>query len=258
MSRPTAFITGASSGIGAEFARQLAREGHDLVLHGRREQLLQSLCGAVKARYAIEASYVLGELSSSEGVEKVADRLMQIEDLAILVNCAGGGSTKLFHEEDLNGQTGMARTHVIAAMRFCHAAIPKMLRRGGGAIINVSSVAGFTPGKRNATYCAAKAFLTVFSEALHLELAEHGIRIQALCPGFTTTDFHARISMEVRPAVKGMFMTPERVVAGSLRDLKRGKVVSVPGWRYRAVQMAARVVPRGMYYWIARRASRQV
>jgi uncharacterized protein len=255
MTRPTAFITGASSGIGAEFARRLAREGYDLVLHGRREQLLASLCGTLEAAHGVRAEYILAELSSPEGVDRVRERLQNVERLALLVNNAGSGSTRLFHEEELAGQEGMVYTHVVAALHLCHTAIPMMKRQGGGAIINVSSTASFTPGRRSATYCAVKSFLTTFSEALHLEVGGDGIRVQALCPGFTTTDFHSRLGLRIRPELRRFFMTPEAVVDHSLRDLKRGTVVSVPGWTYRAVRLATRIIPRRLYYRLARGAA---
>lgn len=255
MSRRTAFITGASSGIGAAFARRLARDGYDLVLHGRREHLLAALCRDLEAAHGIRTEYILAELSTSDGVSRVRQRLERADDLALLINNAGSGSTRLFHEEDLAGQEGMVHTHVVAAMHLCHAAIPIMRRRGGGAIINVSSIASFTPGKRSAAYCAAKSFLTAFSEALHLELAGDGIRVQAFCPGFTTTDFHSRLGLTIRPELRRMFMSAEAVVEQSMRDLRRGKVVSVPGWSYRAIRLAARLLPRGLYYVVARGAS---
>jgi len=251
MPRPTAFITGASSGIGAEFARRLAREGYDLVLHGRREHLLTSLCRDLEASYGIRAEYILAELSSPEGVERVRQRLQRVERLALLVNNAGSGSTRLFHEEVLADQEGMVHTHVVTALHLCHAAIPMMKRQGGGAIINVSSIASFTPGKRSATYCAVKSFLTAFSEALHLEVGGDGIRVQALCPGFTTTDFHSRLGLAIRPGLRRIFMSSEAVVDQSMRDLKRGTVVSVPGWTYRAIRLAAWILPRRLYYVLA-------
>lgn len=255
MPRPTAFITGASSGIGAEFARRLAREGYDLVLHGRREHLLAALSRDLAAAHGIKAEYVLAELSTPEGADALVERLRRIEHLGMLINNAGSGSTRLFHEEDLAGQEGMVHTHVMAALRLCHAAIPMMKRGGGGSIINVSSIASFTPGRRSATYCAAKSFLTTFSEALHLESGRDGIRVQALCPGFTTTDFHARLGLTIRPEMRRLFMSPASVVDQSLKDLKRGKVVSVPGWTFRAIRLTARVIPRRLYYAVARRVS---
>lgn len=253
MTRPTAFITGASSGIGAAFARRLAAEGYDLILHGRREHLLAALCNELAAAHGTRAEYLLAELSSPEGIELTRQHLLRAGRLTLLVNNAGSGSKHLFHEEDLADQAGMVTTHVLAAVHLCHAAIPILKRNGGGAIINVSSIASYTPGKRAATYCAVKSFLTTFSEALHLELYGTGVKVQALCPGYTTTDFHSRLHMEIRPSVRKIFMTPEAVVDQSLRDLERGRVVCVPGWRFRAVRLAALHMPRGMYYMVARR-----
>ena len=126
-----------------------------------------------------------------------------------------------------------------------------MKRNRRGAIINVSSVAAFTPAPRNATYCATKAYLNAFSESLHLELREHGIRVQALCPGFTRTDFHDRLGIDTTQPAFRHFMTPEAVVESSLRGLRRGVVLCIPGVAYKATAFGARVMPRRLYYWMA-------
>jgi uncharacterized protein len=251
--RGTAVVTGASSGIGAVFARRLAARGHNLLLHGRREHLLAALCQELSAQHGIRASYILAELSDPAGVHAVEERIKAIPDLAVLVNNAGSGSLGRFTGEQITEQQALIHTHVMASVRFMHAALSVMLPRKEGAIINVSSVAGFLIGPRNAAYCASKAFLTSFTESLHLELHGTGIHLQALCPGFTISDFHARLGYDTSGDFFRKFMTAEDVVDRSLRALERGKVVCVTGTRYRlGLLFIPRFVPRRLFYWLVR------
>lgn len=248
--RGTVVITGASSGIGAEFARQFAARGHDLLLHGRREPLLATLCQDLAARHGIRASYVLAELSDPAGVKAVEDRIAAIPDLAVLVNNAGSGSLGNFVDEPAADHEALVHTHVLAAVRLMHAALGGMRARKAGAIINVSSVAGFLIGPRNAAYCAAKAFLTSFTESVQLELHGTNIHLQALCPGFTISDFHTRLGYDTSGDFFKKFMTAQDVVSQSLRALEREKVVCVTGTRYRiGLLFIPRFLPRRLFYW---------
>jgi len=244
----TAFITGASSGIGAAFARRLAGEGYNLVLQGRRRELLERLCTTLARDHNVKAEYIVAELSQSEEVRRLEDRIRNTADLALLVNNAGYSSLKNFHEEDIDGQENMIRVHVICSVRLTHAAIPVMLARGGGAIINVSSVAAWMVAPGSVTYCATKMYLNSFTESLHLELRNSGIRLQALCPGFTVSDFHKRLGYDTGGAFFKNFMSAEEVVDTSLRDLKKGKVISIPGARYRFAAIVPRLLPRRVFY----------
>jgi uncharacterized protein len=246
----TAFITGASSGIGAAFARQLAAEGFNLVLHGRRSDALDALCTSLATSHRVKTRYVLGELSSGEDLRRLEDEVRAIPDLDLLINNAGSSSIMHFHEEDSDGQEAMVRVHVIAAMRLIHAAVPGMLQRGHGSIINVSSVAGFVIAPGSTVYCAAKAFLTSFTESLHLELSPRGIAVQALCPGYTRTNFHERLGFDVSGNFFRGFRTAEDVVATSLSDLRKGKVVSIPGARFKVAALLPRFLPRRLLYRI--------
>lgn len=244
----TALITGASSGIGAAFARRLAREGYDLVLHGRRAELLQRLRDELVRDHGIRAEVVCAELSRSEDLHILEAKVRDTPDLSLLVNNAGYSTLKFFHEEDVEGQDALIRVHVIAPVRLTHAAIPIMRAHNDGAIINVSSIAGFLIGSGSATYCATKAYLINFTETLNLELKGTGIRVQVLCPGFTVSDFHRRLGYDTKSEFFRSFMRAEDVVDVSLRDLRRGKVVSVPGLRYKLVAVASRLIPRPWFY----------
>jgi short-subunit dehydrogenase len=246
--RGTAFITGASSGIGAAFARRLARDGYDLVLHGRRTELLQQLRDELMQNHGIRAEVVCAELSRSEDLHTLEAKVCSTPDLSLLVNNAGYSTLKFFHEEDVEGQDALIRVHVIAPVRLTHAAIPIMRARNDGAIINVSSVAGFLIGSGSATYCATKAYLINFTETLNLELRGAGVRVQVLCPGFTVSDFHERLGYDTKGEFFRSFMRAEDVVDVSLRDLQRGKVVSIPGLRYKLVASASRLIPRPWFY----------
>jgi short-subunit dehydrogenase len=250
----TALITGASSGIGATFARRLAREGYNIILHGRREELLQELGQELSKRHSIAVEYLLAELSDSGETRRVEEKIRATPDLEMLVNNAGYSTLRAFHEEDIEGQLAIIRVHIDASIRLAHAAIPGMIRRGRGDVINVASVAAFTPAPGSVTYCATKSYLVSLSESLHLELRDHGIRVQALCPGFTTTDFHSRLGIDTSAQAFRHFMSSEKVVDVSLRDLRKGKVISVPGLQNKFAVLAVRLFPRRVYYFLARLA----
>jgi len=250
----TALITGASSGIGAAFARRLARDGYNLLLHGRREHLLQKLCHDLQGQNGVRAEYLLAELSDPGETRRLEERIRETEDLEMVVNNAGYSTLRAFHEEDIEGQLALIRVHIDACVRFSHAAIPGMLERRKGDIINVASVAAYTPAPGSLTYCATKSYLVSFSESLHLELRDHGIRVQALCPGFTTTDFHSRLGIDTSARAFRHFMAPEKVVEVSLKGLKRGTVICVPGLQNKFAVQAVRIFPRPLYYALARLA----
>jgi short-subunit dehydrogenase len=248
MNTDTVFITGASSGIGAAFARRLAAEGHPLLLHGRREELLRALRDDLRHRHAVPVDYVLGDLSDPAALLRLEERVRQTANLGMLINNAGFGSLRSFADEDIDAQEAMVRTHVTATMRLTHAVLPGMLRRGRGDIINVSSVAGFLISPGNASYCATKACITSFTESLHLEVRGSGVRVQALCPGFTRSDFHRRLGYDTTHPSFRRFMSAEAVVRSSLRSLERGTVVCIPGMRYRIAALGGRWIPRPLLY----------
>jgi len=249
----TVCITGASSGIGEAFARKYAARGYALLLHGRRNEKLESLCEELKNRFGIQAEYFCAELSQPDGVHALEERLLRTSDLEVLVNNAGYGLTASFTRGSIGDQEAMIHTHVNATVRLTHAVIPGMLRRRSGTIINVSSIAGFLVGPKSATYCATKGYITSFTESLHLEIAGMGVRVQALCPGYTRSDFHERMGMDTSGEFFRHFMTAEKVVHTSLKALEKGTVVCIPGLRYKLIALAARLIPRRMYYWLAQK-----
>jgi short-subunit dehydrogenase len=226
----TALITGASSGIGAAFARKLAALGYDLVLVARRGDRLEALTAELEGAYGIRAETLVADLTDEGDVERVAGTIAAIPNLELLVNNAGMGAEGRFYQADIGPQLAMIRLHVLASVRLSRASLPGMVERGRGGIISVASVAGFMALPENVNYCATKGYLITFSKALQLELIGTGVRVQALCPGFTHTEFHDDLrEFDKARTPKILWMPAEAVVDASLRGLARGEVVCIPG-----------------------------
>lgn len=253
MKKRIALITGATSGIGAAFAERFAADGYDLIMTGRRRAQLESLAARLSERHIVRAEAVICELSDRADIESLARRVQKEKEIEILVNNAGFGTRELFHNEAMAGHESMISVHCLAPVRLIHAALPNMLKRGRGTIINVSSLRAFGPGRRVAVYCGTKAFLNAFSEAIHIENMGKGIRVQVLCPGFTRTDFHDRIGLETSPKNGGFvrWMSPEKLVDISIRSLAGNKVICIPGAWNRAMMFVLSLMPAGLYYKIA-------
>ena len=238
--RGTAAITGASSGIGEVFARRLAAAGYSLLLVARTEAKLAELCEELHRAHGVVTEYLVADLAVEADVERVARRIGEIADLTLLVNNAGFGATGSFAGSDIGQQIGMLMVHDAATLRLTHAALPGMLERKRGTIINVSSISGFLP-VGNVVYSATKAFLNIFSLALGTELRGSGVKVQALCPGLTYTRFHdtpdfAKFDRKDIPKV--FWMPAEAVVDCSLRALRRNRVIVIPGWKNRLIVRA--------------------
>lgn len=235
----TAVITGASSGIGEAFARALAQQGYRLVLIARREERLQALAQELQ-RGPVKVDVLPADLSDPAAVEWAAGRLAEISDITLLVNNAGFGTGGKFAEIDPQPELRMIQVHNSAALRLARAVLPGMVAQQRGGIINVASTAGLLPLPGNTTYGSTKAFLIFFSQSLDAELAREGIRVQALCPGFTYSEFHdvANVKRSIIPGF--LWMHAEAVVAESLRGLREGQVVVIPGAVNRALALFMR------------------
>jgi hypothetical protein len=244
----TALVTGASAGIGEEFARWLAARGFDLVLVARREERLVELAHTLTENHKIRCETLRADLACDTDLRKVEARISDGGDIAMLVNDAGFGIRGYFADTSADEQARMIAVHCTAPMRLTRAALPAMIARGAGAVINVSSIAGFAPAPGNVNYHATKAYLIGFTEALHLELAGTGVYLQALCPGFTYSEFHDVINSDRRAIEKKWWMDADFVVAESLREAfkrkPRGRVIVVPGARYRLLLNIVRILPR--------------
>jgi uncharacterized protein len=237
---PTALVTGPTAGIGRAFADRLAATGHDLVLVSRNEERLRAVAGQLADRYGVRVEVLAADLADRSALASVEARAADVD---LLVNNAGFGLRRPFLENSVEDEQAMLDVLVTAVLRLTHAALGPMVRRGSGAIINVSSVAGYLP---RGTYSAAKAYVTSFSEWADLTYRGRGVRVMALLPGFTRTEFHARMEVRAESAPSWMWLDADRVVREALSDLERGRRVSVPSRRYKALSALARCTPASL------------
>lgn len=241
--RPTALVTGATAGIGRAFADALAARGHDLVLVARDASRLEQVAGALRAEGA-DVEVVSADLARRDELARVEARLADPDrPIDLLVNNAGFGLKRSFVDNDIELEQEMLDVLVTAVLRLSHAGVRPMLQRGHGAIINVSSVAGYLP---RGTYSAAKAYVTSFSRWLDLSYRDRGVRTMALCPGFVRTEFHQRMQVGRGSAPGWMWLDADRLVADALADLDAGRSVSIPSRRYKAITALGRAIPPGV------------
>jgi len=242
-------VTGASSGIGEEFARQLAARGYDLLLVARREDRLKMLAEGLAATHQVAADTMAADLGTDEGRAALVERIRIARNFGLLVNNAGFGASGMFHKVDLDVQDKMHRLHVLTALALSHAALENFMARkdvdGRCGIINVSSVAGFEQAPTSVSYNATKAWMTSFTNGLAIELTvqRSPVKVQALCPGFTYSEFHDRMVVDRSPIPKQLWLDAGFVVAESLRAFDRGQVMVVPGWRYKIIAAFLRATP---------------
>jgi hypothetical protein len=257
--RPLAVVTGASAGIGREFCERLAGRGHDLLVVSRDGNRLEALKAELEPRYGIEVEVFPADLTIDTDVSLLAERMTRSPQLALLVNNAGFGTRGALADASPARQEAMLLLHTMAPMRLTQAALPVLLKNGRGAIINVSSVAAFIFSAFNVNYCATKAYLTAFTEGLAAELAGTGVQVQALCPGFTRSEFHERMELDVSDIPAWMWLSAPAVVETSLRSLARGgPVVCVPGLRYKLLVLVLRFVPRSLIGRVTGRRARRM
>lgn len=238
-------VTGATAGIGAAFARRLAAEGSDLVLVARDAERLAATAGELSQRHAVEVEVLPADLVDPEGCATVEARLAdESRPVHMVVNNAGIGGSRGFLEGSVDDAQRLLDLNVRAVMRLTHAALGAMVPRGSGDVLNISSVAGFVPSGRSTSYSASKAWVTAFTEALSMRLRGTGVRISALCPGLTRTEFHDRAGRPLTGPPQWMWLDADEVVAVGLRDHRRGRVVCVPGPQYKAAILGSRLIPR--------------
>jgi short-subunit dehydrogenase len=239
---PTALVTGATAGLGLAYARRLAADGHDLVLVARDAARLDAVAAEVRSATGRAVEVLGADLADRTALARVEARLADsARPVDLLVNNAGFALRRPFIANDVDAEDRMLDVLVRAVLRLTRAALPGMVERGRGAVVNVASVAAWTP---RGTYSAHKAWVVAFTEGLWGAVAGTGVRVQALCPGYVRTEFHGRAGMDMRRLPSAAWLSADEVVAASLRDLRRDRVVCVPSRRYRLVVAVLRHAPR--------------
>jgi short-subunit dehydrogenase len=247
-----ALVTGASAGIGRSFAHALAARGDDLVLVARDVARLELLAEELRARHGVEAEVLGADLLADEGIVAVEQRLRDGSDpVDLLVNNAGMGTFGDFVGADMDAVDREIRLNVLALVRLTRAALESMVRRGRGAVLNISSLAGYQPAPSSATYAATKAFVNSFTHSVHEECRRKGVHVMLVCPGYTHTEFHERAGLGPTQIPEFMWQSSEQVVSAALRDLDRRRAVSVPGVLNKTLGAASSVTPAAVTRRIA-------
>jgi uncharacterized protein len=252
--RGIALITGATAGIGATFASHLARAGHDLILVARDGERLAAVSAGLQQDFGVRATHISADLAEPAGVAAV-EEVLRAQPVQMLVNNAGIGLNKSFLKSTVDEELHLVNLNVIAVMRLTHTAVRGMVDRGHGSIVNVSSVSGFAATMPGSTYPASKAWVTSFSESVAMQVKRRGVRVMALCPGFTRTEFHARAGIAAGQMPEWVWLNVDNVVRDGLADLRKGKIVSVPSLRYKVAVGALKVTPRGVLHRVIPRGA---
>ncbi|MFD9487852.1 SDR family NAD(P)-dependent oxidoreductase [Streptomyces sp. NPDC059991] len=251
----TALITGATAGIGAAFARQLARDGHDLVLVARDGKRLREQATELHDRHGVEAEVLSADLSTEDGITVVEARLAERrKPVDLLVNNAGFGNKGRYLDVSMADELKMLKVHIEAVLRLTSAATEGMRERGRGGVVNVASVAAFVP---RGTYGASKAWVVQFTQGAARDLAGSGVRLMALCPGFVRTEFHQRAGMGTDNIPGWLWLDADKLVSAALSDLARGKTLSIPDPRYKALMGVVKLAPRGLLGGVTSRTGRK-
>jgi len=237
-----ALVTGATAGIGESFTRLLAKNGYNIVLVARDLPRLQERAKSLESTFGIATKVIQADLATDAGCKLIEDFIAN-NQIDVLINNAGFGLNKAFTMSQLDAEQQMLDVLVRTPMRLMHVALPGMKERNKGVIINVSSVAGWIAG---GTYSASKSYLTVLSESLHTELAATNVKISALCPGFTRTEFHQRGGMSMKGLPAFLWLNSDKLVTTAWKEAIAGKAVSVPGWQYQLLTFLMRNAPRSL------------
>lgn len=234
----TALITGASAGLGAEFARQLAAKGLRLVLVARREDRLKAQAESLKAEFGVDCQWICADLSDL-GAAALIEQVLVERNISIdyLINNAGSAGPDLLNDRDWQSQRDFFQLMMTSVAELCHRFIPAMVARGFGRVINIASVAGRIPRSGGCNYGPSKAYLVALSEELNLTLSQRGVNVCALCPGFTHTDFHETAGLSAMKAnmPKWLWYSADIVVADGLKAVEAGRAIAISGRLYRLI-----------------------
>ncbi|MFK8847342.1 SDR family NAD(P)-dependent oxidoreductase [Streptomyces sp. Ac-502] len=251
----TALITGATAGIGAAFARRLAGDGHNLVLVARNEKRLREQATELHDRHGVEVSVLVADLATEDGIAAVEQRLGdRTHPVDLLVNNAGFGNKGEFLDVPMADELKMLKVHCEAVLRLTSEALKGMRERRRGGVVNVASVAAFVP---RGTYGASKAWVVQFTQGAARDLAGSNVRLMALCPGFVRTEFHERAGMGTDSIPDWMWLDADKLVAAAMKDLARGKSLSIPDPRYKALMGVAKLAPRNLLGGITSKTGRK-
>lgn len=251
MTAKWALVTGATAGIGYEFAKLLASENHNIVLVARDETRLKKVAKELKAQYGIKCEVLAADLSKKKSLETVASRISQTDKrIEVLINNAGFSVNQSISNGSYVAEEEMLNVLVTSVLRLSHAAAAQMRKNGSGDILIVSSVASFMAG---GTYSSAKAWATNFAESLAAEVNKYGVNVSALCPGFTHTEFHARAKYDKSEVANWLWLNADYVVRTGWKDHKSGKVISIPSLRYKFLVLLMKVVPRSIIRKVQRK-----
>jgi len=243
----TTLITGASSGIGKTFAYQLAKEKHNLIIVARREYLLKKISKEIQNKYKVKIQIIPADLTSEKGIMAIKNFIQdQKIEISMLINNAGFGTHLEFAKSNLEKELAMIDLHCKASLKLIYLFLPQMIKRKKGTIINVASAAAFLPTPYMATYAATKAFMLHFSEALAQEVKSYKIKVLTLCPGITKTEFQEVQQLKNTYFKKFRMLTPEAVVKQCLKDLKKGKTISIPGIENVGLYYLTKFFPRDL------------
>jgi uncharacterized protein len=242
----TALITGASAGLGLEFAKRFAADGHDLVLVARRRDRLEALAGQLQQAHGVKAHVVAADLAVPDGPRRVLEEVRRLEvSVDFLVNNAGFGTSGAFSEIDLKRELEMVQVNIGALLELTRALLPGMVARKSGRILNIGSTAGFQPGPFMAAYYASKAFVNSFTEALWYELRGTGVTATVSCPGATATEFAAVAGNDRSRLFRMGAASPSAVAREAYRAMMAGRPIVVHGMRNKVGVQLLRVSPRG-------------
>lgn len=237
-----AIVTGATAGIGESFTRLLAENNYNIVLVARDLPRLQARALALESQYKISTHVIQADLSTDAGCSLI-EQFIASNQIDVLINNAGFGLNKPFTQSNLDAEQQMLDVLVRTPMRLMHSVLPGMKERNNGVVINVSSVAGYIAG---GTYSASKSYITVISESLNTELAATNVKVSALCPGFTRTEFHQRARMSMKGLPNFMWLNSDKLVEKAWSDALKGEAVSIPGWQYRVLTFVIQTLPRSL------------